>query len=52
MNLKENIVKKKLNKIKEYEKKYYENNIRKYKSGSHYSTNILNNNYNIDFSPF
>ena len=44
--------KEKLNKIIEYERKNYENNNRKFKSCSHYSTNILNNNYNIDFSPF
>ena len=33
-------------------KKNYENYNRKFKSGYHYSTNILNNIYNIDFSPF
>ena len=44
--------KEKLNKIIEYERKNYENNNRKFKLGSHYSTNILNNNCNIDFSPF
>ena len=45
--------KEKLKKIIEYEKKNYEKkNERKFKSGAHYSTNILNNNYNIDFSPF
>ena len=33
-------------------KKNYQNNNRKFKSGSHYSTNVLNNNYNIAFSPF
>ena len=33
-------------------KKNYKNINRKFKSGSHYNTNILNNNYNIDFSPF
>ena len=32
-------------------KKNYENDNRKFKSGYYYSTNILNNNYNIDFSP-
>ena len=44
--------KEKFKKIIEYERKNYENNGIKFKSGSHYSTNILNNNYNIDFSPF
>ena len=47
--------KEKLNKILEYEKKNFEKfmNEKKFKSNCrHYSTNIFNGNYNIDFSPF
>ena len=46
--------KEKLNKILEYEKKNFEKNKKKkFKSNCrHYSTNIFNGNYNIDFSPF
>ena len=48
--------KEKLNKILEYEKKNFEifTFEKKFKSNCrrHYSTNIFNGNYNIDFSPF
>ena len=45
--------KEKLNKILEYEKKNFMDIEKKFKSNCrHYSTNIFNGNYNIDFSPF
>ena len=45
--------KEKLNKILKYEKKNFMNIEKKFKSSCrHYTTNIFNGNYNIDFSPF